>query len=103
MHISPNEKSQFDERVFRFAEPHEAALVAWRKPTQSFGDGRVSKAELTRLLIRETGRPIVLFGALLRIVKMNEREYMWFEEATTLESQLKLFLEVTPEQVRQVD
>jgi hypothetical protein len=100
---SPNQKSQFDERIFRFAAPYGAPLVAWRQPIPSFGLGRISTTELTRLLIPEDGRPVLLFGALLRVVTRSERDFMWFEEATTLESQLKLFLEITPEQARQVN
>ena len=99
----PNQKSQFDERISRFGASYGAALVAWRQPIPLSGLGRISRAELTELLIPEDGRPILIFGALLRVVTSNERRFMWFEEATTLEAQLKVFLEVTSEQARRVD
>jgi hypothetical protein len=103
MNNSPSQKLRFDERISGFAAPSGAALIAWQQSVPSSGVGRISRAELNRLLIRDDGRPILLFGALLRVVISNERDFMWFEEATTLESQLKLLLESTPEQVRRVN
>jgi hypothetical protein len=102
MNDSLSQKSQFDERIFRFAAPSRAALVAWRQSMPSFPVGRISRAELTQLLIREDSRPILLFGALLRVATCHRQDFVWFEEATTLESQLKVFLRATPEQVRQI-
>jgi hypothetical protein len=103
MNSLPSDRSQFDERISHFAAPYGAARMAWQQPIPLSGLGRISKAELTRLLIREDGRPILLFGALLRVVTRDERDFMWFEEATTLEAQLKVCLEATGEQVRRVN
>ena len=85
-----------EQHIARFAERYDA-VTDWRK---SLSDGKVYSAELTALLVRDDGRP-VLFVAQVKDVTSGGGEYMihfdvWGNPPLTLELVCK------PEQARNV-
>jgi hypothetical protein len=93
-------RAQFEERISRFAALY-GADRHWQRGLFPRGKvDRVSCAELTPLLVRENGKPVVIFGAFYRTGEIRGQHVLYFDEATTLESQLGLFLECSFEQAQ---
>jgi hypothetical protein len=93
-------RARFEERISRFAALY-GADRHWQRGLFPRGkSGRVLSADLTPLLVRENHQLVVIFGAFYRTGEIQGRHVLYFDEATTLESQLGLFLECSSEQAQ---
>jgi hypothetical protein len=91
-------RAEFESQIARFAEKHNA-VIDWQKPLLAKGAlEKTYSLELARLLVRPDGRPILVFASLDNVSESGGRTLIYLDEATRLESHLKLRLDCTPEQ-----
>jgi hypothetical protein len=87
--------AEFESRIAQFTIKHNA-VTDWQRPLLAKEAPRIYTAELTPLLVRMDGRPIFLFASLRNVSESDGRTVIYFDEATSLESQFKLQLDCSP-------
>jgi hypothetical protein len=91
-------RGKFVSRIAQFAARHNA-VADWQRPISAKSQlGKTYSAELAPLLVRADGRPIFLFASLRNVSETDGRTEVYFDDATSLESQFNLRLDCGPEQ-----
>jgi hypothetical protein len=91
-------RAGFESRSSAYAARHNA-VTDWKRPLLAKGElEKTYSVELARLLVRPDGRPILVFASLENVSESDGRTLIYLDEATSLESRLKLQLDCSPEQ-----
>jgi hypothetical protein len=91
-------RAEFESRISGFTAKYNAS-TNWQRPLLAKGKSeKLYSVELQPLLVRADGRPVLVFASLRNVSESDGRTVIYLDEATSLESQLKLRLDCTPEQ-----
>jgi hypothetical protein len=89
---------EFETRITQFTAKN-SAVTDWQKPLLAKGKPeKTYSVELAPLLVRQDGRPVLVFASLLNVSESEGRTLIYFDEADRPESQFKLQLDCSPEQ-----
>jgi hypothetical protein len=95
-------RAEFESRISGFAAKHNA-VTDWQKLLLAKGKPeKLYSVELQPLLVRADGRPVLVFASLRNVSEGDGLTVIYLDEATSLESQLKLQLACTPDQAHLV-
>jgi len=93
-------RAEYERRITQFTAKNNA-VTDWQRPLLAKRKlEKTYSVELAPLLVRQDGRPVFVFASLRNVNKVDGRTLIYLDEATGLESQLKLQLDCTPEQAR---